>query len=139
MPTATTGDRTITYTLTVKNSAGVTVTATTTLTVKPAPPIVTDFTAAPTSVGSGGRVNFTWTATGATSIAISDGSSNGNVYSTSTSVEETEGATAEYPTGEVNDEITYTLTATGPGGDDHRPDPDRHDYRRARHRIHCHP
>ena len=65
-PTATTGDRTITYTLTVKNSAGVTVTATTTLTVKPAPPIVTGFTAEPRSVGSGGRVNLTWTATGAT-------------------------------------------------------------------------
>ena len=99
MPTATTGDRTITYTLTVKNSAGVTVTATTTLTVKPAPPIVTDFTADPLSVGSGGRVNLTWTATGATSIVISDGTR--NVYSASTSVEETEGATAEYPTGEV--------------------------------------
>ena len=114
MPTATTGNRTITYTLTVKNSAGVTVTATTTLTVKPAPPTVTGFTADPVSVGSGGRVNFTWTATGATSIAISDGST--NVYSTSTSVEETEGATAVRPTGEVDDEITYALTATGPGG-----------------------
>ena len=69
-PTATTGDRTITYTLTVKNSAGVTVTATTTLTVEPAPPVVTGFEADPVSVGSGGRVNFTWTATGATSIVI---------------------------------------------------------------------
>ena len=72
-PTATTGNRTITYTLTVKNSAGVTVTATTTLTVEPAPPTVTGFEADPLSVGSGGRVNLTWTATGATSIVISAG------------------------------------------------------------------
>ena len=118
-PTATTGDRTITYTLTVKNSAGVTVTATTALTVEPAPPTVTGFTADPVSVGSGGRVNFTWTATGATSIVISAGGS--NVYWTSTSVEETEGATAVRPTGEVDDEITYTLTATGPGGTNANP------------------
>ena len=62
-------------------------------------------------------MNFTWTATGATDIAISAGSSNGNVYSTRTSVEETKGAAAVSPTGEVNDEITYTLTATGPGGE----------------------
>ena len=115
MPTATTGDRTITYTLTVKNSTGVTVTATTILTVKPAPPTVTDFEADPLRVGSGGRVNLTWTATGATSIVISDGTR--NVHSASTSVEETEGATAEYPTGEADaTTITYTLTAVGPGG-----------------------
>ena len=118
-PIATTGDRTITYTLTVKNSAGVTVTATTTLEVTPAPPTVDDFLAMPTSVGSGGRVNFTWTATGATTIAISDGST--NVYSTSTSVEETEGSTALRPTGEIDDIITYTLTATGPGGTNANP------------------
>ena len=118
-PIATTGDRMITYTLTVKNSAGVTVTATTTLKVKPALPTVTGFTAAPTSVGSGGRVDLTWTATGATSIAISDGSS--NVYSTSTSVAGTMGATARRPIGEVNDTITYTLTATGPGGTNANP------------------
>ena len=121
-PTATTGNRTITYTLTVKNSAGVTVTATTTLTVEPAPPTVTDFEADPLSVGSGGRVNLTWTATGATSIAIKkDDANNSTVYSTSTSVEETEGATAVRPTGEVDDEITYTLTATGPGGTNANP------------------
>ena len=121
-PTATTGNRTITYTLTVKNSAGVTVTATTTLTVKPAPPTVTGFTADPVSVGSGGRVNFTWTATGATSIVIKkDDANNSTVYSTSTSVEETEGATAVRPTGELDDEITYTLTATGPGGTNANP------------------
>ena len=71
------------------------------------------------SVGSGGRVNFTWTATGATTIAISAGS--GNVYFTRTSVEETEGATALRPTGEVDDTITYTLTATGPGGTNANP------------------
>ena len=125
MPTATTGNRTITYTLTVKNSAGVTVTATTTLTVKPAPPTVTDFEADPLSVGSGGRVNFTWTATGATSIVIKKDDNNSTVYSTSTSVEETPGATAVRPTGEVNDTITYTitytLTATGPGGTNANP------------------
>ena len=120
-PTATTGNRTITYTLTVKNSAGVTVTATTTLTVKPAPPTVTGFTADPVSVGSGGRVNFTWTATGATSIVIKKDDNNSTVYSTSTSVEETEGATAVRQTGEVDDEITYTLTATGPGGTNANP------------------
>ena len=121
-PTATTGNRTITYTLTVKNSAGVTVTATTTLMVEPAPPTVTDFEADPLSVGSGGRVNLTWTATGATSIVIKkDDANNSTVYSTSTSVEETEGATALRPTGEVDDEITYTLTATGPGGTNANP------------------
>ncbi len=114
-PTATTGDRTITYKLTAKNSAGATVTATTTLTVKPALPTVTGFTALPISVGSGGRVDLTWTATGATSIVISDGSR--NVYSTGTSLAETMGATALRPTGDANDEITYTLTATGPGGE----------------------
>ena len=119
MPTATTGDRTITYTLTVKNSAGVTVTATTTLTVKPAPPIVTGFTATPDRVGSGGRVDITWTATGATSIAISDGS--GNVYSARTSVAETMGATVLRPTGDADEQITYTLTATGPGGTNANP------------------
>ena len=121
-PTATTGDRTITYTLTVKNSAGVTVTATTTLMVEPAPPTVTDFEADPLSVGSGGRVDLTWTATGAMSIVIKkDDANNSTVYSTSTSVEETEGAAALRPTGELDDEITYTLTATGPGGTNANP------------------
>ena len=118
-PTATTGDRTITYTLTARNSAGVTVTATTTLTVKPALPIVTGFAAVPDSVGSGGRVNLSWTATGATSIAISDGTR--NVYSARTSVEETAGATAAHPTAAAGTATTYTLTATGPGGTNANP------------------
>ena len=105
-----------------RTQPGVTVTATTTLTVKPAPPTVTGFEADPLSVGSGGRVNLTWTATGATSIVIKkDDTNNSTVYSTGTSVEKTEGATALRPTGEVDDEITYTLTATGPGGTNANP------------------
>lgn len=94
--------QTTTYTLTATNAAGtVTATATITVTQAPQPPVITSFTANPTTSPSpGSNVVLTCLATNATSVTISNAGPlvNGTVV--------------------VNPQTTttYTCTATGPGG-----------------------
>ncbi len=97
-PTATT-----TYTLTATNAAGST-TSTLTVTVNAAgKPVISSFTASPTSITSGSSSTLSWATTGATSLAITPGSF------TSTSAS---GSTSVSPSATT----TYTLTATNPAG-----------------------
>ncbi|MCL4849900.1 MAG: hypothetical protein KJZ78_00780, partial [Bryobacteraceae bacterium] len=100
-PTATT-----TYTLTATNAAGsVTKTASVTVSAaapQPQPPVISSFTASPTSISSGGSSTLSWSVSGATSLSINQGV--GTVTgTTSKSVKPT--ATT-----------TYTLTATNAAG-----------------------
>ncbi len=99
-PTATT-----TYTLTATNSAGsVTATASVTVSASGASlPVISSFTATPTSISPGSSSTLGWTVTGATSIAITPG--------TFTSASLT-GSTSVSPTATTN----YTLTATNAAG-----------------------
>ena len=99
-PTATT-----TYTLTATNASGSTTsTATVTVTASTSgTPIISSFTANPTSVTSGSSSTLSWVTTGATSIAITPGTF------TSTSAS---GSTSVSPTAAT----TYTLTATNASG-----------------------
>jgi hypothetical protein len=99
-PTATT-----TYTLTAANSAGSTsATVTVTVTVNAADkPVISSFTASPTSIASGSSSTLSWATTGATSIAITPGTFTSTSTSASTSVSPT--ATT-----------TYTLIATNAAG-----------------------
>src|SRR5580658_5798868 len=97
-PTATT-----TYTLTATNAAGST-TSTATVTVNTASkPVISSFTANPTSITSGSSSTLSWATTGATSIAITPGTFTSSSASGSTNVSPT--ATT-----------TYTLTATNAAG-----------------------
>ena len=100
-PTATT-----TYTLTATNAAGsVTKTASVTVSAaapQPQPPVISSFTASPTSITSGASSTLSWSVSGATSLSINQGV--GTVTgTTSKSVKPT--ATT-----------TYTLTATNAAG-----------------------
>jgi len=97
-PTATT-----TYMLTATNAAGST-TSTLIVTVTTAgKPIISSFTASPTSITSGSSSTLIWATAGATSIAITPGTFTSTLASGSTSVSPT--ATT-----------TYTLTATNAAG-----------------------
>ncbi len=97
-PTATT-----TYTLTATNAAG-SATSTLTITVNtPSKPVISSFTASPTSITSGSSSTLSWTTTGATSIAITPGTFTSTSASGSTSVSPTT-------------TITYTVTATNSAG-----------------------
>lgn len=99
LPITPTAAGTYTYTVTATNAAGTTTTATRVITVV-ADPVVSAFTATPTSVSAGGNTTLAWTTTGATTLAVDQ--SVGVVTGTSTTV--AVGATAGAK--------TYTLTAS---------------------------
>jgi hypothetical protein len=94
---------TTTYTLTATNTAGST-TSMLTVTVNTASkPVISSFTASPTSITSGSSSTLSWSTSGATSLAIAPGAF------TSTSAS---GSTSVSPTATT----TYTLTATNASG-----------------------
>jgi peptidoglycan/xylan/chitin deacetylase (PgdA/CDA1 family) len=99
--------QTTTYTLTATNPGG-SVTATTSVTVvvpppppPPAKPIISSFSANPSSIASGSSTVLSWSVSGASSTSIDNGV--GVVTGSSKSVTPTQ-------------TTTYTLTATNPGG-----------------------
>ncbi|MBL7061476.1 MAG: CAP domain-containing protein [Dehalococcoidia bacterium] len=101
---------TTTYTLTATSSVG-TVSQSVTVTVAAAPPpspppaslpVITSFTASPSSISSGGSSMLSWNATGVTSVSISPG---GGYLPASGSATASPAATT-----------TYTLTATNAAG-----------------------
>jgi hypothetical protein len=94
-PTATTA-----YTLTATNSSG-SVTKKFTVSVVPAAPVISAFTASPDSITVGQSTTLQWAVSGASSLSISPGL--GAVSGTSITIS---------PTANT----TYTLSATGPGG-----------------------
>ena len=101
--TTVTPTTTTTYTLTATNAAGSTV-ATATVTVTPASkPVISSFTASPTSVVKGAGTVLSWSTTGATSVAITPGTFTSSSASGSTTITPT-----------VN--TTYALTATNAAG-----------------------
>ena len=103
-----------TYTLTAKGPGGTSEPRTTQVTIDQ--PTVDTFTADPDPVTLGGRVTLTWTTTSAASITIEasiDGQTS-NVYGPST---ETQAKSGSFTVTQTADTI-YTLTATGPGGED---------------------
>jgi len=108
---------TTTYTLTATNSSG-TVTATATVTVSAAGslPVISSFTASPTSITSGSSSTLSWVTTGATSIAITPGTFTSTAASGSTSVSPTTTTTytltATNATGSVTATATVTVNAT---------------------------
>jgi hypothetical protein len=104
-PTATT-----TYTLTATNSAG-SATQQITITVNPASskPTINSFGANPTTINSGSSSTLSWSTTGATSIAITPGSSSSSNATGSTSVSPT--ATTTYTLSASNASGTTTATA----------------------------
>jgi hypothetical protein len=73
-----------------------------------APPTIS-FTVSPTSVAAGGTVHLAYTLKGATSATLSNGAQSGSYPATSDS-----GSTT------VSKTTTFTLTAKGPGGTDHK-------------------
>jgi uncharacterized cupredoxin-like copper-binding protein len=94
---------TTTYTLTATNTAGSAV-ATVTVTVTPASkPVVTTFTANPTSVVKGASTVLSWSTSGATKVAITPGTFTSSSASGSTTI---------IPTANT----TYALTATNAAG-----------------------
>ena len=97
-PTATT-----TYTLTATNAAGSTTSMLTVTVNTVSKPVISSFTASPTSITSGSSSTLSWATTGATSLAITPGTF------TSTSAS---GSTNMSPTATT----TYTLTATNASG-----------------------
>ena len=97
-PTATTA-----YTLTASNAAGSSTSSLTITINAPTKPVITSFTASPTSITSGSSSTLSWATTGATSLAITPG--------TFTSTSAT-GSTSVSPTATT----TYTLTATNAVG-----------------------
>ena len=92
---------TTTYTLTATGPGG-TNTASATVTVNAAAPVISSFTATPSTITAGGSSTLAWSVTGATALSINQ--SIGAVTGTSSRV-----VTPSVTT-------TYTLTATGPGG-----------------------
>ncbi len=92
---------TTTYTLTATNASG-SVTATTQVTVATPKPLISSFTATPTSITSGAASSLQWSVSGATSLSLDQGI--GTVTGTSRSVSPTV-------------TTTYTLTATNAAGD----------------------
>ena len=91
---------TTTYALTATNPAG-SVTALTTVTVLPAPPVIVSFTASPLTITSGQACTLSWQVTGATGLSLSPGI--GSVSGTSLAV---------HP----NTTTVYTLTASNSAG-----------------------
>ena len=93
-----------TVTITAHSTDGSNVTSNNcTVTVSPAIPTVTSFTANPTAINSGSSSTLSWVTSGATSIAITPGTFTSTSASGSTSVSPTV-------------TTTYTLTATSTGG-----------------------
>jgi len=95
---------TTTYTLTATGAAGQSVTASSVVTVAPATggaPVISSFSASPSTVMAGQTVTLSWSVTGATSMSVDGGV--GNV--TGSSVNVTPSVTS-----------TYTLTATNTSG-----------------------
>ncbi|MGA3343787.1 MAG: hypothetical protein ABSC76_02865 [Terracidiphilus sp.] len=92
---------TTTYTLTVTNAAGVTVTQTAVITVNPAAPAITSFIASPTSITAGGTASLTGIFANGTGVITP-----GNLLATS--------GTAVSVT--PSDTTTYTLTVTNAAG-----------------------
>jgi hypothetical protein len=92
---------TTTYTLTAMNAPDSSVTATATVTVNNTAPIISSFTATPSTITAGGSSTLSWTTSGATSLSIDQGI--GSVTGNSRIV--TPGST-----------ITYTLTAANASG-----------------------
>jgi len=91
-----------TFTLTVSNVTGSTQ-ATVTITVLPAVPAITSFTALPATLPfGGGSVTLTWTTSNVSSVSIDQGVGS-VVVNGSTSIS-------------ITDSTTFNLTATGPGG-----------------------
>jgi len=92
------------FRLTVKDSAGLQASATTTVTTGAGIGVqITSFTASPTNIDAGQQATLSWTVAGASSVSISPGIGNVNPQSGSTQVS-------------PQQTTTYTLTANGPGG-----------------------
>jgi OmpA family/PKD domain len=92
------------FRLTVKDSAGLQASATTTVTTGAGVGVqITSFTASPTNIDAGQTATLSWTVAGASSVSISPGIGNVNPQQGSTQVS-------------PQQTTTYTLTANGPGG-----------------------
>jgi hypothetical protein len=92
------------FRLTVKNTAGLQASATTTVTTGAGTGVqITSFTASPTNIDAGQKATLSWTVAGASSVSISPGIGSVNAQSGSTQVS-------------PQQTTTYTLTANGPGG-----------------------
>ncbi len=92
--------KTTTYTLTAKNAGG-SVTATAKVTVVVPPPVISSFSAAPSSITAGQSSTLSWSVSGATSVSINNGV--GTVTGSSVAVSPAQ-------------TTTYTLTAKNAGG-----------------------
>ena len=92
------------FRLTVKDSAGLQASATTTVTTGAGVGVqITSFTASPPNIDAGQTATLSWTVAGATSVSISPGIGNVNPQTGSTQVS-------------PQQTTTYTLNANGPGG-----------------------
>jgi OmpA family/PKD domain len=99
-----TPNQTYYFRLTVKDSAGLQASATTTVTTGAGVGVqITSFTASPTNIDAGQTATLSWTVAGATSVSISPGIGSVNTQTGSTQVS-------------PQQTTTYTLTANGPGG-----------------------
>lgn len=99
---------TVTYTLTA-SSAGGTVSATVTVTVgAPAVPIISSFTASKMTITQGAAVTLSYAASNTTSVSIAN-----TLTGTVITAPNATGTTAALMPAAT---VTYTLTATGPGG-----------------------
>jgi len=113
---------TVTYTLTATNAAG-TVTGSVTITVAAAPavPVISYFTASPTSITAGGSSTLSWSVSGATSVSINNGvggvtPSGSTIVSPASTVTYTLAATNA--AGTVTGSVTVTVSAAPPPGGD---------------------
>jgi uncharacterized cupredoxin-like copper-binding protein len=108
---------TTTYTLTATNGSGST-TATAIVTVtSTGMPVISSFTATPTTVTAGGSATLTWSITGATSASINGVGTVSATSGTATvtpSGETTYTLSATNVNGSVTRSVTVTLPATGP-------------------------
>lgn len=101
-------DATTSYTLTATNAGGNdTAQVTVTIVDDTSAPQITSFTATEASIEEGGSSTLAWTVVGATSIALSDGTSPVTIPSGASQVDVSPAATT-----------TYTLTATNANGTD---------------------
>jgi hypothetical protein len=92
------------FRLTVKDTAGLQASATTTVSTGAGTGVqITSFTANPTNIQAGQTATLSWTVAGATSVSISPGIGSVNAQSGSTQVS-------------PQQTTTYTLTASGPNG-----------------------
>ena len=109
---------TTTYTLTATNASG-SARSTLTVTVNTASkPMISSFTASPTSIASGSSSTLNWTMTGATSLAIAPGTFTSTSASGSTNVSPTAATTYTLTATNASGSTTSTakVTVTAPGG-----------------------